>query len=123
MAFWCALILHSPEVPCVWLRQSHIIPYRNFELTQALQVLQSLTPQGDPPDLHYAKLVCQSSALVASLQTIVEGLGWPTSKPESSAGSLQWRASPVLRGSSQRSAEDELRYQTLTLQVVSRQCA
>ena len=30
----------------------------------------------------------------------------------------QWQSEPVLRGSSQRSAEDEFRYQTLTLQVV-----
>ena len=62
---------------------------------------------------------CQSSASAVPVQTIVEGLGWPTSKPESSAGAQQWHTSPVLRGSSQRSAEDELKYQTLTLQVVS----
>ncbi len=53
------------------------------------------------------------------MQTVVEGLGWPTSKPETSPGAQQWHTSPVLRGGSQRSAEDELRYQTLTLQVVS----
>lgn len=53
------------------------------------------------------------------MQTIVEGLGWPSSKPETNAGAEQWHTSPVLRGSSQRSSEDELRYQTLTLQVVS----
>ena len=54
------------------------------------------------------------------MQTIVEGLGWPSSKPETRAGAEQWHTSPVLKGSSQRSSEDELRYQTLTLQVVSR---
>lgn len=50
---------------------------------------------------------------------LVEGLGWPTSKPEADADAQQWHTSPVLRGGSQRSAEDELKYQTLTLQVVS----
>lgn len=53
------------------------------------------------------------------LQMLVEGLGWPTSKPEADADAQQWHTSPVLRGGSQRSAEDELKYQTLTLQVVS----
>lgn len=51
-------------------------------------------------------------------QMLVEGLGWPTSKPESTADSEHWQTSPVLRGGAQRSAEDELKYQTLTLQVV-----
>ena len=61
---------------------------------------------------------CYGLALAVYMQTIVEGLGWPTSKPETIEGAQQWHTSPVLRGSSQRSAEDELRYQTLTLQVV-----
>ena len=53
-------------------------------------------------------------------QMLVEGLGWPTSKPEPAADGEHWQTSPVLRGGAQRSAEDELRYQTLTLQVVGR---
>ena len=53
-------------------------------------------------------------------QMLVEGLGWPTSKPEAAADSEHWQTSPVLRGSAQRSAEDELKYQALTLQAVGR---
>ncbi len=52
------------------------------------------------------------------MQMLVEGLGWPTSKPEPTADGEHWQTSPVLRGGAQRSAEDELKYQTLTLQVV-----
>ena len=51
-------------------------------------------------------------------QMLVEGLGWPTSKPEPAADGEHWQTLPVLRGSAQRSAEDELKYQALTLQVV-----
>ena len=51
-------------------------------------------------------------------QMLVEGLGWPTSKPEPAADGEHWQTLPVLRDGAQRSAEDELKYQTLTLQVV-----
>ena len=60
----------------------------------------------------------QSLNLFICTQMLVEGLGWPTSKPKLTADSEHWQTLPVLRGSAQRSAEDELKYQTLTLQVV-----
>lgn len=53
------------------------------------------------------------------MQTLVEGLGWPASKPESQADGQHWQTSLVLRGGGQRSAEDEFKYQALTVQVVS----
>ena len=61
-----------------------------------------------------------SPDLVMPMQMLVEGLGWPTSRPEPAADGEHWRTAPVLRGGAQRSAEDELKYQTLTLQVVGR---